>query len=106
MLKTEDNDELYLDLDDEVFFSSIVFLFIAKQILLPQITAHTKLMIYAITVQIRFLVSGTKYPPIPIEQKADDPPFSPMQIVVRTVSCIHIVHMPSLALFIFMNDHF
>ncbi|RCV13004.1 hypothetical protein SETIT_2G312200v2 [Setaria italica] len=47
MLRTEDNDELYLDLDDE----------------------------------IRFLVSGTKYPPIPIEQKADDPPFSPMQIV-------------------------
>ncbi|TKW29657.1 hypothetical protein SEVIR_3G410832v4 [Setaria viridis] len=47
MLKTEDGDELYLDLDDE----------------------------------IRFLVSGTKYPPIPIEQKADDPPFSPMQIV-------------------------
>ncbi|XP_039792614.1 uncharacterized protein LOC120658406 isoform X1 [Panicum virgatum] len=47
MLKTEDEDELYLDLDDE----------------------------------IRFLVSSTKYLPIPIKQKEDDPPFSPMQIV-------------------------
>ncbi|XP_066394829.1 DNA-directed RNA polymerase III subunit rpc8-like [Miscanthus floridulus] len=47
MLKTEDGDELYLDLDDE----------------------------------IRFLVSSTKYPPIPIDQKEDDPPFAPMQIV-------------------------
>ncbi|XP_021308199.1 DNA-directed RNA polymerase III subunit rpc8 isoform X2 [Sorghum bicolor] len=47
MLKTEDGDELYLDLDDE----------------------------------IRFLVSSTKYPRIPIDQKEDDPPFAPMQIV-------------------------
>ncbi|KAL6639231.1 hypothetical protein ACP70R_022961 [Stipagrostis hirtigluma subsp. patula] len=47
MLKTDDNDELYLDLDDE----------------------------------IRFLVSSIKYPPIPVEQKEDDPPFAPMQIV-------------------------
>ncbi|WVZ65903.1 hypothetical protein U9M48_015193 [Paspalum notatum var. saurae] len=47
MLKTEDGDELYLDLDDE----------------------------------IRFVVSSTKYPPIPIEQKEDEPPFAPMQIV-------------------------
>ncbi|KAG2645312.1 DNA-directed RNA polymerase III subunit rpc8-like [Panicum virgatum] len=47
MLKTDDNDELYLDLDDE----------------------------------IRFLVSSTKYMPIPINQKEGDPPFAPMQIV-------------------------
>ncbi|RLN34371.1 DNA-directed RNA polymerase III subunit rpc8 isoform X1 [Panicum miliaceum] len=47
MLKSGDDDELYLDLDDE----------------------------------IRFLVSSTKYLPIPIEQKEGDPPFAPMQIV-------------------------
>ncbi|KAJ1290870.1 hypothetical protein BS78_02G276100 [Paspalum vaginatum] len=47
MLKTEDGDELHLDLDDE----------------------------------IRFVVSSIKYPPIPIEQKEDEPPFAPMQIV-------------------------
>ncbi|GJN07467.1 hypothetical protein PR202_ga25300 [Eleusine coracana subsp. coracana] len=47
MLKTEDGDELYLDLDDE----------------------------------IRFLVSSIKYPSVPVEQKEDDPPFAPMQIV-------------------------
>jgi hypothetical protein len=51
----------------------------------PMVTAHAKLMINAITVQIRFLVSSTKYLPIPIKQKEDDPPFSPMQIVVSTV---------------------
>lgn len=47
MLKTEDGDELYLDIDDE----------------------------------IRFLVSSIKYPPIPVDQKEDDKPFAPMQII-------------------------
>ncbi|KAF0904352.1 hypothetical protein E2562_033422 [Oryza meyeriana var. granulata] len=47
MLKTEDGDELYLDIDDE----------------------------------IRFLVSSIKYPPIPVEQKENDMPFAPMQII-------------------------
>ncbi|TVU21375.1 hypothetical protein EJB05_31005 [Eragrostis curvula] len=48
MMMTEDGDELYLDLDDE----------------------------------IRFSVSSIKYPSIPVEQKEEDPPFAPMQIVV------------------------
>ena len=47
---------------------------------------HAKLMINEITLQIRFLVSSTKYLPIPIKQKEGDPSFAPMQIVVSTVS--------------------
>ncbi|TVU39323.1 hypothetical protein EJB05_12736 [Eragrostis curvula] len=31
--------------------------------------------------EIRFLVSNIKYPPIPVEQKEEDPPFAPMQII-------------------------
>jgi len=50
------------------------------------VAAPTKLVTKLVTnpniVQIRFLVSSTKYPPIPIDQKEDDPPFAPMQIVV------------------------
>jgi len=46
------------------------------------VAAPTKLVTNPNIVQIRFLVSSTKYPPIPIDQKEDDPPFAPMQIVV------------------------
>jgi hypothetical protein len=53
--------------------------------------------------QIRFLVSSIKYPPIPVEQNEDDKPFAPMQINVRVGSCICIViRMHSFDMFIFI----
>jgi len=89
-------------------FSFISFLFTTKQWLLPQVTAHIKLMINAITVQIRFLVSSTKYMPIPINQKEGDPPFAPMQIVVSTVSLRIYIYAQFISVYIYglMDSHF
>jgi hypothetical protein len=39
--------------------------------------------------QIRFVVSSVKYPPIPVEQKEDGKPFAPMQINVCVLVCLY-----------------
>jgi DNA-directed RNA polymerase III subunit RPC8 len=82
MLKTEDGDELYLDLDDEVFRCEL-YLFLKK---LMTTYGHSQFQtLDEYNMQIRFSVSSIKYPSIPVEQQEDDPPFAPMQIVVSFI---------------------